>query len=253
MYLLLSPSKTLDYTSEVTTSFYSTPELLNDTKTLAAEAKKLSTLDIQALMDVSENIARTNHERFQQFETPFTEDNARQALFAFKGDVYDKMDIPNYTEDDLAFAQEHLGILSGFYGLLKPLDLMQAYRLEMGRKFKTATAPDLYKFWDMKITEEVNKNANGPIINLASQEYFKAVKKAKLKQPLYTLHFKQHKNDQLKTIGLMAKRARGMMADYIIKNRIDDVEELKKFNREGYRFTPELSTETEFVFIVNMD
>lgn len=251
--MLLSPSKTLDYKCEITTQFSSIPELLPQTKILAKEAKKLSMLEIQSLMDVSEKIASTNYERFQQFETPFTTDNARQALFAFKGDVYDKMDVANYTEDNLAFAQEHLGILSGLYGLLKPLDLMQAYRLEMGRKFKTDNAPDLYTFWGSQITNEINKNADGPIINLASQEYFKAVKKKELKQPLYTLHFKQHKNDQLKTIGLMAKRARGMMADHIIKNRIKDIEELKKFNREGYRFTPELSTDTEFVFIVNMD
>lgn len=253
MYMLLSPSKTLDFDTPVTTQQSTSPSLLEDSKKLVQEAQKLSTLDIMSLMDVSEKIARTNYERFQQFTTPFTPANARQALFAFKGDVYDKMDVADYTEDDLAFVQAHLGILSGLYGLLRPLDLMQAYRLEMGRKFAADGAKNLYEFWSSRITDLINKHAQGPIINLASQEYFKAVKPKELKQPLYTVTFKQHKGGKLKTIGLMAKRARGMMANYIIKNRIDNIEDLKNFKQEGYAFMPDLSSEKEYVFVLNMD
>ena len=252
MIVLLSPSKKLDEDSKIPTSTFTQPAFLDHAEDLASDLKKLNRGEIGDLMSLSTNLSNLNYDRFQSFETPFNTSNARQSIFTFKGDVYDKMDIENYNEDDLTFAQQHIRILSGLYGLLKPLDLMQPYRLEMGTKFNNQRGKNLYDFWGNLITENINDEKGDLVVNLASQEYFKSINPKKITKPLLTVHFKQYKDGKLKTIGLMAKRARGMMADYIIKNKITQKDDLLKFNTDGYQFEPDLSKENEWVFTKNM-
>ena len=250
MRVLLSPSKTLDETSEIPNVKLTQPALLDGTQQLATVMKGYKAADLQKLMKISEKLGQLNHDRYQSFQTPFNEGNARPALFTFKGDVYDNMDVANYSADDLAFAQESICILSGFYGLLRPLDLMQPYRLEMGTKVENNGGKNLYQFWGERITEQVNQGV-GPVVNLASNEYFKAVKPAALNGKLLTIHFKEDKGDALKVVGLMAKRARGAMADFIIKNRVENVEKLKEFTGNGYVFQPKFSDDNDWVFVAN--
>ena len=252
MLVLLSPSKKLDETSKIPTDVATQPEFLHDAEILASGLKDLSRGDISDLMGLSQNLSDLNYNRFQEFSVPFTKNNARPALFTFKGDVYDKMDVENYDAEDLKFAQEHVRILSGLYGILKPLDLMQPYRLEMGTKFKNERGNNLYGFWDSKLTDNINKQEEKLVVNLASNEYFKSIKPKKLKADLLEITFKQYKDGKLKNIGLMAKRARGMMADYIIKNKITDKDDLLNFKESGYTFAPELSKDNNWVFTMNM-
>tara|TARA_R110000868_G_scaffold189695_2_gene433001 strand:+ start:48811 stop:49608 length:798 start_codon:yes stop_codon:yes gene_type:complete len=253
MLVLLSPSKKLDETTVIPTNTFTMPEFIVDAEILSSGLKDLSRGDISDLMKLSIPLSDLNYERYQSFSLPFTPKNARQALYTFKGDVYDKMDIETYNEADLKFAQKHIRILSGLYGILRPLDLMQPYRLEMGTKFKNERGNNLYGFWDSRLTDAINKSSDGPIVNLASKEYFQAVKTSKLSQPLINIIFKQIKEGKMKTIGLMAKRARGLMANYIIKNSITDVEDLKKFTESGYQFNPEMSSQKDWVFTMTMD
>ena len=199
-------------------------------------------------MNVSATIAELNTDRFNKWSLPFSLENAKPAIHAFKGDVYTGMDASSLTEDELNFAQESLSILSGLYGLLRPLDLMQAYRLEMGTKFATKRGKNLYVFWGDKITEEINAREKDTLLNLASNEYFKAVNKKTLRANLITPVFKDEKNGVLKVISFFAKKARGMMARYIIQNHITNVEEIKNFNLGGYAFNQSLSTDKEWVF-----
>lgn len=252
MLVLLSPSKKLDETSKTPTENLTQPVFLNDAEILADNLKQLSRGDISDLMGLSQNLSDLNYQRYQNFSTPFTNNNARPALFTFKGDVYDKMDVENYKSDDLSFAQKHIRILSGLYGILKPLDLMQPYRLEMGTKLKNQQGKHLYDFWDMKITNHLNSENDNLIVNLASGEYFKSVKSKKLTPELLEITFKQYKDGKLKNIGLMAKRARGMMADYIIKHKITEKDDLLKFDVGGYAFAPELSKDNNWVFTMHM-
>lgn len=257
MLILLSPSKTLDYEQDAPAHTPTQPEFQNETQTLVALMQKKKAADIKKLMGVSDKLAELNYERYQSFAPKFTRDNARAALFAFKGDVYDNMDAAHYSRDDLNFAQNHIRILSGLYGLLRPLDLMQPYRLEMGIGLKNTAGSNLYDFWGDKLTEKINQAsmglADGFVLNLASQEYFKAVKAKKLRRPLVNVALKQIKNGDLKTIGLMAKRARGAMADWVVKNRITKQSDLKAFNAQGYAFMPELSDNENMTFIKDMD
>jgi cytoplasmic iron level regulating protein YaaA (DUF328/UPF0246 family) len=251
MLLLISPAKSLDFTpAEFST--HSMPRLLADSDALIKNLKQKTSADLQKLMKVSENIASLNVERFNGFSTPFSLDNSKQALLAFQGDVYKGMETDTFSEDDLAFAQQHLRILSGLYGLLKPLDLIQPYRLEMGTKLVNKKGKNLYEFWDTKITELVNEDlkAQGDniVINLASVEYFKSVKPKNLKADLYNIEFKEDKNGQYKIVAFFAKKARGMMSNFIIKNRLTQPEELKAFDMDGYYFNSDLSSEKEFVF-----
>lgn len=249
MLILISPAKTLDY-SKPNFKESSQPEFQGDTKSLISILKKKSAADISKLMSVSENIAQLNEERFKTFEKEYNFDNSKQALLAFKGDVYTKIDVDNYSDDDFAFAQEHLRILSGLYGLLKPLDLIQPYRLEMGTKLENKKGKNLYEFWDNKIAKAINEVAAGkPIVNLASQEYFKAVDLKSLKSPVIHIHFKEFKDGKYKVIGFFAKQARGLMTNFAIKNRIKDVEQLKTFNEERYEFSDQLSTAQDWVFV----
>ncbi len=215
---------------------------------LIKDLKKLKSIELQKLMKVSPKIAELNTERFNNWKLPFTSENAKAAIFAFKGDVYTGLDAESLSKKEIEFAQAHLSILSGLYGLLRPLDLMQAYRLEMGTKYGTSKGKDLYEFWADKITHEINSREEKTILNLASNEYFKAVNKKKLKAEIISPIFKDEKNGVLKVISFFAKKARGMMTRFIIQNHITNVEEIKNFNLGGYAFNESLSTDKEWVF-----
>jgi len=249
MLILISPAKTLDY-STTSIQDHTLPEFQTETKSLISVLKKKSSKEIGSLMGISENLANLNEERFKTFQKDFNFDNSKQALLAFKGDVYTKIDVDQYNEKDFEFAQQHLRILSGLYGLLKPLDLIQPYRLEMGTRLENKKGKNLYEFWDKKIAKAINNAAgNNQIVNLASQEYFKSVDLKTVKNQIITIHFKEFKNDSYQVVGFFAKQARGMMTNYAIKNRITDPKELKLFNLEGYEFSDSLSTQLEWTFV----
>jgi cytoplasmic iron level regulating protein YaaA (DUF328/UPF0246 family) len=249
MLILISPAKSLDY-SLPSFKEYTLPDFQSDVKSLVSVMKKKSAREISQLMHVSENLAVLNEERFKTFQKDFTFENSKQAILAFNGDVYTKMDVDNYSAADFAFAQGHLRILSGLYGLLKPLDLIQPYRLEMGTRLETKKGKNLYEYWGKRIAKAINESASGgPIVNLASQEYFKAVDLKTLKSPVINIHFKEYKNDAYQIIAIFAKQARGMMTNYAIKNRITDPEDLKSFNVEGYEYSAPMSSASDWVFI----
>lgn len=237
MKIILSPSKTLEFETAAQLPAHTQPKFLAESVQLNAQMRKFSPEQLAKLMSISEKLANLNHERFQNWQTPFTPANAKQCIFAFKGDVYEGLDAESLTAKDIDFAQEHLRILSGLYGLLRPLDLIQAYRLEMGTKLK----PSLYAFWGDKLTNEIGDEL---VINLASVEYFSAIKP----QNLLNVEFKESKGNQLKIVGIFAKKARGLMARYMIKNRITAPEKIKKFNVAGYEFREDLSNDKNFIF-----
>ncbi|MCE2926709.1 MAG: peroxide stress protein YaaA [Rickettsiales bacterium] len=253
MLLVLSPSKTLDFESAHRLIRYSQPDMLLKSQLLVAELKTYSTDKLANLMDISDKLATLNAQRYRAFKVPFTLHNARQALLAFKGDVYEGIHATEYNDEDWDFAQNHVRILSGLYGLLKPLDLMQPYRLEMGTQLKTRFGKDLYAFWGESITNSLNQamegQTNSALINLASQEYFKAVKPKLLRAPVVDIVFKEKQKGALKVIGIHAKKARGMMAEHIIKNKLDKPAELRGFKEGGYRFEKSLSSENDYVFV----
>ncbi|MBA6340817.1 peroxide stress protein YaaA [Colwellia sp. MB02u-10] len=252
MLLVVSPAKNLDYESPVATELYSQPELLADSKVLMKKCKTLTPADISSLMAISDKLAGLNAARFGEWATPFTPENARQAVLAFNGDVYTGLDAKSFSDDDFTFAQQHMRILSGLYGLLRPLDLMQAYRLEMGKKLDNDRGSNLYQFWGDIITEHLNvaiaAQGDNVLINLASNEYFKAVNKKVLKAEVITPAFKDWKNGQFKMISFFAKKARGLMARYIIEHQITDLEKLKDFDVAGYQYSSELSKANDWVF-----
>ncbi len=252
MLLVISPAKTLDYDTPPKTRTFTVPDYLEHSELLIARARQYSALDIAELMEVSMKIAELNFERFEQWHTPFTPDNAKQAVLAFKGDVYTGLDAESFTAADFKFAQKHLRILSGLYGLLRPLDLMQPYRLEMGRKVDTERGKNLYEFWGSIITEGLNqqlKKLKSPyLINLASNEYFKAVKPKLLDGEIITPEFKDWKNGQYKMMGVYAKKARGQLSRFVIQNQLTDPEQIKAFDVDGYRFNEEMSSANKWVF-----
>lgn len=252
MLALLSPAKKLDATAARTDLPATRPVFLKDAIALAAIARKLTKRQLAGLMGISDKLAALNHARFQAFAPTATADNAKHALLAFAGDTYIGLNAKTLSDDDLAYAQDHVRILSGLYGLLRPLDLIQPYRLEMGTKLATPKGEDLYDFWGDKLTAEVNKivakEKTPVVVNLASAEYFSALKPEKLKARLVTPVFKEEKSGVAKILGMMAKRARGMMARYIIEERITDPEALKKFAAGGYRYQPARSTGDTLVF-----
>ncbi|TFH90490.1 peroxide stress protein YaaA [Vibrio ouci] len=252
MLIVVSPAKTLDYESPLATEKFTQPDLVEYSKQLIEVCRKLTPADVASLMKVSDKIADLNVGRFQEWSEEFTTDNSRQAILAFKGDVYTGLDAQSLSEEDFAYAQEHLRMLSGLYGLLKPLDLMQPYRLEMGTKLANDKGTNLYQFWGNVITGKLNEaieaQGDNVLINLASNEYFKAVKPKALDAQVITPVFKDCKNGQYKVISFYAKKARGMMARYIIENRISSVADLTKFDTAGYYFVEEESTPTELVF-----
>ena len=253
MIVVISPAKTLDFDTPPMAEVYSKPNYLNDSKQLVDDLRQLSPPDISKLMGVSAKLADLNYERYANWRTPFTPDNAKQAALAFKGDVYTGLNVEDFSGQDFEFAQEHLRILSGLYGLLRPLDLIQPYRLEMGTKLATGRGETLYQFWGTKITqginEELRKLKSDILVNLASNEYFKAIVPQKLNAQIITPAFKEKRGDTYKIIGLLAKRARGMMSRFIIKNRITNPEDIKTFREDKYRFNKSLSTDVEWVFI----
>ena len=252
MLMIISPAKTLDYDSPLATETHSQPDFLDDACELVDQLKELEPHQVSNLMSISDKLGQLNAERFRTWHTPFTPDNARQAVLAFKGDVYTGLDAESFSEEDFSFAQTHLRILSGLYGLLKPLDLMQPYRLEMGTKFENTRGKDLYAFWGSKITHALNDLLAADdkvLVNLASNEYFKSVKKKELDARLITPQFKDWKNGQYKMISFYAKKARGLMCRYAIQNRISNAEDLKGFNLDGYYFSEDQSDNNNWVFL----
>ncbi|RTZ98853.1 MAG: peroxide stress protein YaaA [Deltaproteobacteria bacterium] len=242
MLMVLSPSKGQEFDHPAPPFAHTIPDHLEQSVRLIGELKKLTQPDLRQLMDISDKIADLNVKRYRAFSVPFTPENARQALFAFKGDVYSRIPADSYSRKDLAYAQDHLRILSGLYGTLRPLDLIQPYRLEMKTRLKTTAGDNLYDFWGERITQSLNAamaalEETPVLVNLASTEYFKAIKPKKLTGRLLTLHFKEIKNGKSKVIAIFAKRARGMMAHFMIKNRIKNPEEIKQFDTAGYRFS----------------
>jgi len=252
MIIVISPAKTLDFESKMPTEEFTQPTQLDQSQLLINRLKDLSSLDLSELMHISTKIADLNFERNHDWSTPFTVNNARQALFAFKGDVYTGIDAYSMTERNIQFSQTHLRMLSGLYGLLKPLDLMQAYRLEMGSRLSNARGKNLYEFWGDRITNIINdelKQTNSKtLLNLASNEYFKSVKTKKVNADIITPAFKDYKNGDYKMIGFYAKKARGLMSRYIIDNEITNVEDIKQFDSEGYEFHPAFSEGNTWVF-----
>lgn len=252
MLMLISPAKTLDYETPPTTANYSMPDYLEKSEELIEVVSKKSSPQLMKLMHVSQKIAELNVERFNQWQLPFNSENAKQAVLAFKGDVYTGLDASALAEDRLDYAQQHLRIISGLYGLLRPLDLMQPYRLEMGLKLKTKKASNLYQFWGEQITDAVNsmlaKQDEPVLINLASNEYFKAIQKKNLDGRLITPFFKDWKNGEYKMISFFAKKARGMMVRYAIDHKLQEVEGLQDFDYDGYSLNQELSHDDNWIF-----
>ena len=250
MKIVISPAKSLDFETKVPTSQFTEGIFLNEASALNAVLKKKSPKKLSELMSISPKLGELNWQRNQDWELPFTLENAKQAVFAFKGDVYIGLDAYTLSLEKIEQLQQKLRILSGQYGLLKPLDLMQPYRLEMGTKLKIGRKDNLYQFWDDSVTNALNNelSENEVFVNLASNEYFKVIKPKILKVPVVTPVFKDYKNGKLKIISFFAKKARGLMVRYIIDNIIENVEDLKGFNYEGYAFDANLSSEKELVF-----
>ncbi|NRP93970.1 MULTISPECIES: peroxide stress protein YaaA [unclassified Marinobacterium] len=252
MLLLISPAKTLDYETPVTTQLKSEPEFTDRAETLINNLRDYAPQDIAELMKLSDKLASLNVARYQSWVKEHNETNAKQAMLAFKGDVYTGLDADSFDEADYQFAQNHLRILSGLYGLLKPMDLMQPYRLEMGTKLENEAGKNLYSYWGSTITDRLNDELDSDktpvVVNLASNEYFKSVQAKALNARLISPEFKDLKNGQYKIISFYAKKARGLMTRYAIKNRIENPEDLKQFDLEGYAFNASMSEGDKWVF-----
>ncbi|WP_340610409.1 peroxide stress protein YaaA [Xenorhabdus bharatensis] len=252
MLITISPAKTLDYESPLATKKYSQPALLEESKQLIDVCRTLTPAQISSLMGISDKLAGLNAARFGEWQPDFTPENARQAILAFKGDVYTGMQAETFSDADFDFAQTHLRMLSGLYGVLRPLDLMQPYRLEMGIKLENPRGKDLYKFWGDRITENLNaaleQQGDDVLVNLASDEYFKSVNTKKLAARMIKPVFLDEKNGKYKVISFYAKKARGLMSWFIIQNQLTDPDRLVEFSLEGYAFDESLSKENELVF-----
>lgn len=253
MLMVISPAKTLDYETAPATERHTLPRHLQHSRELIEVLRDKSPQEIGKLMSISDKLAALNVARFGSWSDTLTPDNSKQALLAFKGDVYTGIHAEDFSEDDFDFAQQHLRMLSGLYGILRPLDLMQPYRLEMGTKLANPRGKDLYTFWGNHITdwlnEELAEQGNGVLLNLASQEYFGAVKPKALQGRLIETVFRDQKNGQYKIISFYAKKARGLMARYVIKERLKDPEGLKDFNLDGYHYDPASSGPDKLVFL----
>ncbi|PIF23394.1 MULTISPECIES: peroxide stress protein YaaA [Pantoea] len=252
MLIVISPAKTLDYESPLATKRFTQPALLDKSQQLIQVARSLSPAQISSLMGISDKLAHLNADRFHSWQPTFTPDNARQAILAFKGDVYTGLQAETFNDGDFEFAQQHLRMLSGLYGLLRPLDLMQPYRLEMGIKLANPAGKDLYGFWGDLLTEKLNEaiaeQGDEVLINLASDEYFKAIKPKQLNAQLIKPVFLDEKNGKFKVISFYAKKARGLMSRYVIQNRLTKPAQLKKFDVDGYFFDAAESKDNELVF-----
>lgn len=253
MISVISPAKTLDFESQPFTSEHSQPLFQKESERIIAKLKKTSRKKIREMMDISKDLAELNYERYQDWKPEFNTENSKQALFAFKGDVYLGLDAQNLDDSDVDFAQEHLRILSGLHGVLKPLDLIQPYRLEMGTSLKVGRRDDLYAFWKDKLYKVINEdiaNSNSNILlNLASNEYFNAIDKKKIKADIVKADFKDFKNGEYKVLSFFAKKARGMMSRFILQNKINDIEGIKAFDSDGYYFSPNDSKEDHLIFL----
>ena len=252
MIITLSPSKGQDFETPAATQRYSIPQQLEQTDILVEALRKYDLDALRSLMSVSENIGKLNVERFRQFTTPFTPENSKQALYAFKGDVYGSIEAETYTEQDLEFAQAHLRMLSGLYGYLRPLDLIQPYRLEMKTRLQNPRGEHLYACWGERITDLLNRDlaeqVEPTLVNLASNEYFKSIRPRKLEGRLLNINFKETRDGKSRVIAIFAKRARGLMANWIIRERIENSAALKTFALDGYRYDAALSDEKQWTF-----
>lgn len=253
MLAIVSPSKDLNYKSPVPVSSTELPRMVDRSFELIAVLRKKSVKSLMSLMDISEKLALENVQRYKNFTEEFTSKNSRPAMFAFAGDVYRGLDAYTLDKKQIEFAADHFRILSGLYGLLRPLDLIQAYRLEMGIALKVQRKKNLYAFWGDFITnclqDDLNRTKSQALINLASQEYFDVLNLNKIEQPVIHIHFREYKNDTLRFVSYTAKRARGLMLRYMILNKLKHADALKLFNLENYSFDPELSSPTEWFFI----
>lgn len=250
MILILSPAKSLDFESKPHISQFSQPEFINESKYLVGKLKNLSLAQIGELMKISPVLSDLNHQRFQEWSSPFSLDNSKQAALSFTGEVYRGLNANTMTKEELNFAQSHLRILSGLYGIIKPLDLIQPYRLEMGSRFLVSKKiKNLYAYWQEKITASLKADLDGqPLVNLASLEYSKAVKLKELDTNIVTPAFKEFKNGEYKTIMTYAKKARGLMAKYVISNQISEIDDLKHFDLDGYNYSQTESSEWNWVY-----
>ena len=251
MKIIISPAKSLDFENKATTTQYSQPRFLEQSEKLSKKLKTLSRKKLGELMKISDDLSSLNYDRNQQWKPPFSIDNAKQAIYSFTGEVFRGIDVTTLSEDKIPTLQNKLRILSGLYGLLKPLDLIQPYRLEMGTKLKVGRTENLYKFWADKLAAHFKAEIDPKelLVNLASQEYFKAIYSAKVKNPVLNIEFKDFSNGSYKVLGFFAKRARGLMANYIIQNRITSPEEIRSFNINGYYFDESSSNEFHYIFL----
>lgn len=252
MLIVVSPAKKLDYDTPAKTKTSTMPDFLEHSQILIDRLREFSAMDIAELMHLSMKLAELNFDRYENWSLPLSTDNAKQAMFAFKGDVYTGLDAESFSASDIKFAQKHFRMLSGLYGLLRPLDLMFPYRLEMGTRLDNERGKNLYEFWGNIITNAINKQLKSSksehLINLASNEYFKSVKTKDIKAEIITPAFKEYKNGEYKMIGIYAKRARGMLSRYIIQNELTDVEDIKNFSEDGYKFNKKASSGNTWVF-----
>lgn len=255
MLLVISPAKKLDFDTSAPTASTSEIAFQKETAYLAKAMKEYSAPQLAKLMSISKDLSELNRDRYQYFKpnSYVVDQNAKQAIFAFQGDVYKGMDANSFKAPEIKFAQKHLRILSGLYGIVRPCDLIQPYRLEMGIKLKTQKANNLHDYWSELVTKNINnelkKMKSKTLINLASNEYFKAINTNDIDGDILTIDFKQYKNGVYKTFGMLAKRARGMMSRYIITNKITDPEDIKAFNIDGYKFSKKDSSTTKYVFL----
>lgn len=250
MKIIISPAKSLDFETPANVKEFTQPRFLEKSEKLNKKLKTISRKKLSELMKISDDLASLNYERNQTWSLPFNAENSKQAIYSFTGEVFRGIDVTTLDENKVPVLQEKLRILSGLYGLLKPLDLIQPYRLEMGTKLKVGRKDNLYQFWGNDLADSLNSELedNELLINLASTEYFKALPKKALKVPMITPVFKDFKNGQYKTIMTFAKKARGLMVRFIIENDIETLDQLKGFDTDGYRFTEEMSSENELVF-----
>lgn len=250
MKIIISPAKSLDFESKAPTTLHTKPQFIEESLKLNKKLKTLSRSKLSELMKISDDLASLNYERNQTWESPFTLDNAKQAIYSFTGEVFRGIDATTISTDKLDELQSRLRIISGLYGLLKPLDLIQPYRLEMGTKLKVGKTENLYKFWGDSLANVLNEELEDDelFVNLASTEYFKAIPKKVLKVPMIIPVFKDFKNGQYKTIMTFAKKARGLMVRYLIENNVDSIDGIKGFNVDGYQFAEEMSKDNELVF-----
>lgn len=254
MLVVISPAKKLSVEGKKP-DWFTAPQFIEHSEKLIKELRKYSPKKLQQLMSISDDLAQLNVERYQQWNANHDAENTKQALFTFTGEVYAGLNATSFKKNELEYAQQHLRILSGLYGILKPMDAIQAYRLEMGTKLKIGRKSNLYEFWGDTIVNEINNtlkaNNDKVLVNLASNEYFKAVNKKKLVTPIITPVFKDFSNGQYKTVMVYAKKARGAMAAFIMKNKIKTIEELTAFDTDGYLFNEEISSPKELVFLRN--